>query len=297
MARYRLRFLLQEFDLPRGATILGRSSDCHVTIEDPLVSRHHARIVLEGDRAILYDLNSRNGVKVNGRPTKGPTDLQDGDRLRIGTQELVFCRVASAAANASAKTTGFLRHCARCRMPYPQEAGACPSCGATEALDEETLSGQFGAAAQAIWSVQLFLEVLERALALRRFDDVHRILRRATVQVEESIVRGDPIDGAQLAKLAVGAARASMVLADATWGQWVAQVYRRVPLVIPEEVVERLGELVAQFPMDMAEPVEQLAAHSRTLPIAPDEAPALAALERVRSSVPPIAHAAKPALS
>src|SRR5687767_6926407 len=49
VARYRLRFLLQEFDLPRGATILGRSSDCHVTIEDPLVSRHHARIVLEGD--------------------------------------------------------------------------------------------------------------------------------------------------------------------------------------------------------------------------------------------------------
>ena len=165
VARYRLRFLLQEFDLPRGATILGRSSDCHVTIEDPLVSRHHARIVLEGDRAVVYDLNSRNGVKLNGAPIKEPTELKDGDRLRIGTQELVFCRV-EAAPNASAKTTGFLRHCARCRMPYPQEAGACPNCGATEALDEETLSGQFGAAAQAIWSVQLFLEVLERALTL-----------------------------------------------------------------------------------------------------------------------------------
>ena len=71
MARYRLRFLLQEFDLPRGATILGRSSDCHVTIEDPLVSRHHARIVLEGDRAVVYDLNSRNGVKVNGAAGEG----------------------------------------------------------------------------------------------------------------------------------------------------------------------------------------------------------------------------------
>ena len=156
MARYRLRFLLQEFDLPRGATILGRSSDCHVTIEDPLVSRHHARIVLEGDRAVVYDLASRNGVKVNGSSVKDPVELKDGDRLRIGTQELVFCRV-EAAPNASAKTTGFLRHCARCRMPYPQESGSCPSCGATEALDEETLSGQFGAAAQQIWSVQLFL--------------------------------------------------------------------------------------------------------------------------------------------
>lgn len=288
MARYRLRFLLQEFDLPRGATILGRSSDCHVTIEDPLVSRHHARIVLDGDRAVLYDLNSRNGVKLNGQGVKEPAELKDGDRLRIGTQELVFCRVEQAP-NASAKTTGFLRHCARCRMPYPQEAGACPNCGATEALDEETLSGQFGAAAQAVWSIQLFLEVLERALSLQRFEDVNRILRRATVQVEERIVRGDPVDGPQLAKLADGAARASMALADPMWASWVAQVYRRVPLVVPEAVVQRLQELVTRFPADMAEPVEALAIHARTLQPSPEEAPALAALERLRSSVPRLA--------
>ena len=298
MARYRLRFLLQEFDLPRGATILGRSSDCHVTIEDPLVSRHHARIVLEGDRAVVYDLNSRNGVKVNGASVKDPVELKDGDRLRIGTQELVFCRV-EAAPNASAKTTGFLRHCARCRMPYPQEAGSCPSCGATEALDEETLSGQFGAAAQQIWSVQLFLEVLDRALTLERFEDVHRILRRATVQVEERIVRGDAIDAAQLSKLAVGAARASLALGDSTWAVWVAQVYRRVPIVMPEEVVVKLGELAARFPHDMADPVEQLASYVRTVPSSPAEGPAIAALERVRASVAPpnVRAASKPALS
>ncbi|MBX3188355.1 MAG: FHA domain-containing protein [Labilithrix sp.] len=299
MARYRLRFLLQEFDLPRGATILGRSSDCHVTIEDPLVSRHHARIVLEGDRAVVYDLNSRNGVKVNGAAVKDPVELKDGDRLRIGTQELVFCRV-EAAPNASAKTTGFLRHCARCRMPYPQEAGACPSCGATEALDEETLSGQFGAAAQQIWSVQLFLEVLDRALNLERFEDVHRILRRATVQVEERIVRGDAIDAPQLAKLALGAARASLAGQDPTWAVWVAQVYRRVPIVMPEEVVAKLAELVARFPADMADPVEQLAAHVRSVPSSPHDGPAIAAIERIRAQALPHARAAasaKPALS
>jgi hypothetical protein len=298
VARYRLRFLLQEFDLPRGATILGRSSDCHVTIEDPLVSRHHARIVLEGDRAVLYDLNSRNGVKVNGAGVKEPVELKDGDRLRIGTQELVFCRVdAVPATTTSAKTTGFLRHCARCRMPYPQEAGACPSCGSAEALDEETLSGQFGAAAQQIWSVQLFLEVLERALTLERFDDVNRILRRASVQVEERMARGDAIDPAQLQKLALGAARASISLNDPTWGLWVAQVYRRVPMIVPEDVVNRLGELAMRFPQDLAEPLEQLCKHSSTLPTSPDDAQAVAALERVRASVVPMANASKPALS
>lgn len=289
MARYRLRFLLQEFDLPRGATILGRSSDCHVTIEDPLVSRHHARIVLEGDRAVAYDLGSRNGVKINGAPLKEPAELKDGDRLRIGTQELVFCRVESAPALAAAKTTGFLRHCARCRMPYPQEVGACPNCGATESLDEETLSGQFGAAAQQIWSVQLFLEVLDRALSLSRFEDVQRILRRATAQVEERIVRGDPIEAAQLAKLALGAARASLTLEEATWAVWVAQVYRRVPLVMPEEVVQKLGELALRYPADMAEPVEQLTAHVRKVPAGPEQGAVIAALEQIRATVTPMA--------
>jgi hypothetical protein len=174
-------------------------------------------------------------------------------------------------------------------MPYAQEAGACPDCGATEALDEETLSGQFGATAQQIWSVQLFLEVLERALSLSRWDDVHRILRRATVQVEERIARGDPIDPAQLAKLAVGAASASLASNDPTWGLWVAQVYRRVPVVVPEDVVAKIADLTARFPIDMTEPLDQLARHSGTLPASPADAPAVAALERVRASVVPMA--------
>lgn len=297
MARYRLRFLLQEFDLPRGATILGRSSDCHVTIEDPLVSRHHARIVLEGDRAVLHDLSSRNGVKVNGAAIKDPVELNDGDRLRIGTQELVFCRV-DAAPVPTAKTTGFLRHCARCRMPYPQEAGTCPSCGSSEALEEETLSGQFGPEAQQTWSIQLFLEVLERALALDRHDDVSRILSRATAQVDEHVVRGEPVDRAQLARLALGATRASLALDDSTWGLWVAKIYQRLPMVTPEAVVAGLGDVGARFPAVMAEPLERLVDHCRLLgSAAPEDGPAIAALERVRASVAPDTGPAKPALS
>ena len=96
MARYRLRLLLQEFDLPRGTTLIGRSYDCHVTIEDPLVSRQHARIEVEGDRVTVFDLGSRNGVKVNGAGIKGSQDLRHGDRVRIGTQELVFTQIGRA---------------------------------------------------------------------------------------------------------------------------------------------------------------------------------------------------------
>src|SRR5258706_6808817 len=88
--RYRLRFLLQEFNLPFGITIVGRGDDCQITLFDPSVSRQHARIIVDDRCAIIEDLKSRNGCRVNGKRIQGPTQLVEGDRIRIGTQELVF---------------------------------------------------------------------------------------------------------------------------------------------------------------------------------------------------------------
>jgi hypothetical protein len=286
VARYRLRFLLQEFDLPRGATLIGRSSDCHVTIEDPLVSRQHARIDIDDTDATLHDLGSRNGVKLNGQPIKGTAKLKDGDRLRVGTQELVFCRVEQAAVSSIAKTTGFLRHCAKCRLPYPQEVGSCPNCGSAEQLDEETLSGQFGGS-QGAWTVQLLVEVLEKALSLGRVSDATRILRRATAQVEERIASNDPVDTKHMSTLACAAARVSLEAGDPTWGAWSANVYRRMQEIPPSTLIELYAQLAARFPGDMLDPIESLARHCVALrrQLSIEQTESLARLEQLRASL------------
>ncbi len=288
MARYRLRFLLQEFDLSRGATLIGRSSECQVTIEDPLVSRQHARILIEGEEVLLEDLGSRNGVKLNGAPIKKATPLKDGDRLRIGTQELVFCRV-EPAASLNSKTTGFLRHCTACRLPYPKEMVACPNCGATgEQTEEETLSGQFGSTSQGTWSVQLLIEVLEKALTMGRTADAERILRRATAQVEERFLGGERIQPQQLQALSMAAAKMSHDLGDATWGSWVAQIHRRMSTVPASPVIDSLAGLVARFPEEVGEAVTDLAAHCRGAvagTLSEEDARSLARLEQLRSGV------------
>ncbi|UCH28346.1 MAG: FHA domain-containing protein [Myxococcales bacterium] len=46
--RYRLRFHLQEVDLTGEEVVIGRGSMCHVTIEDPMLSRRHVLIDLGG---------------------------------------------------------------------------------------------------------------------------------------------------------------------------------------------------------------------------------------------------------
>jgi hypothetical protein len=276
--------LLQEFDLSRGVTLIGRSSECQVTIEDPLVSRQHAQIVINDEDAVLEDLSSRNGVKLNGAPLKKPTALKDGDRLRIGTQELVFCRV-EPAASANAKTTGFLRHCGSCRLPYPKEMVACPNCGSTEQTEEETLSGQFGSTSQGTWSVQLLIEVLEKALAMGRTADAERILRRATAQVEERLLGGERVESKQLQALSVAAARMSLDLGDAAWGSWVAQIHRRMSTVPAGPVIDSLAGLVARFPEEIGAAVHELTAHCRGAAgtLSEEDSRSLARLEKLRS--------------
>ena len=246
MARYRLRFVLQEFDLPQGTTIIGRSLDCHLTIEDPLVSRKHARIVVTADGAHIEDAGSRNGVKVNGATIREPTLLSNGDRLRIGTQDFVFCCV-DPVGRANSRTTGQLRLCANCHMPYPRELLACPSCEATEQTDEDTLTGSGSHEAPHAWTMQLIIEALERALRLGRVSDAERLAKRATGQIEELVVAGRHVDEKALAGLAVQAVATSVASNDPSWALWVIDVYGRIPCVPPAEVVDSLTEVTVQY--------------------------------------------------
>ena len=89
----RRRFALQmggsEIALSRGELLLGRSRSCQVIVDDMLVSRHHARLLVSHAALFVEDLGSTNGVIVNEAPIAGPTPLTDGDRIIVGTQEMV----------------------------------------------------------------------------------------------------------------------------------------------------------------------------------------------------------------
>lgn len=79
----------KRFEL-RAETDIGRTQANGIVIPDVTISRQHARIRLQGDRFVLFDLDSANGTFVNGRPVKQPETLTDGDIVRFGDVELVF---------------------------------------------------------------------------------------------------------------------------------------------------------------------------------------------------------------
>ena len=74
---------------PEGATI-GRSRDCDIVLEDAGISRRHAQIRPGVDGWTIEDLGSTNGVLVNGRSPHGAQPLHAGDRVELGSTEIVF---------------------------------------------------------------------------------------------------------------------------------------------------------------------------------------------------------------
>ena len=89
-AACRLRWGPLSIPLAPGENLVGRAADAAVSIPSRKVSRRHARIRIEGARAVLEDLQSRNGTFVGARRIEGPTALADGDEITIGPAVLVF---------------------------------------------------------------------------------------------------------------------------------------------------------------------------------------------------------------
>jgi DNA-binding winged helix-turn-helix (wHTH) protein len=96
------RLLMEDgqVSLAEGATTLGRSLDCTVTVPSTTVSRCHARIMLAGGQAVLEDLQSKNGTFVNGARIEQPTPLADGDRIQLGAVPMVYRLIRQTATDS-----------------------------------------------------------------------------------------------------------------------------------------------------------------------------------------------------
>jgi DNA-binding winged helix-turn-helix (wHTH) protein len=71
-------------------TLIGRDPAAAVRLDDPGVSRRHARIVIRQDEAILEDLGSKNGTRRGEQLLSEPVALQDGDRIQVGPIVLIY---------------------------------------------------------------------------------------------------------------------------------------------------------------------------------------------------------------
>lgn len=79
----------QRLRVDKRRVVLGRSRECDIQIEDSNVSRRHAELRQEGTAFWIVDLDSTNGLEVNGRKVKR-AKLDPGDTFTVGSTEVTF---------------------------------------------------------------------------------------------------------------------------------------------------------------------------------------------------------------
>ena len=99
---YRLIWGNREIALAVGENLLGRDEDAVVWIDDALVSRRHARIVIDDTGAVLEDLDSKNGTCLRGKRIEGPRKLADEDQVMIGPASMIFRVFKQTASTVAA---------------------------------------------------------------------------------------------------------------------------------------------------------------------------------------------------
>ena len=79
----------QTFQPADDRTLVGRSPECHIFLDDVTVSRRHAEIVRDGDNFTIRDLGSLNGTYVNRKRIESVV-LQNDDEVQVGKYRLTF---------------------------------------------------------------------------------------------------------------------------------------------------------------------------------------------------------------
>ncbi len=87
---YLILFDTHVYAMEKDDITIGRGADCDLLLDDPRVSRVHARLTFSNGNALLNDLNSSGGTDVNGRPIVQKL-LTPGDVITLAGQvSLVF---------------------------------------------------------------------------------------------------------------------------------------------------------------------------------------------------------------
>lgn len=89
LAAYQGDKLSATYPLPQPGTTIGRGEESHIQLDHPEVSRSHAAIHAKDNMWVIKDLESTNGLFINGTLMKYAV-LKPCDVIRIGPYDLVF---------------------------------------------------------------------------------------------------------------------------------------------------------------------------------------------------------------
>ena len=297
--RFRLRYLQHDLELTEGEFAVGRNASCQLSLDDPLVSRRHALLVVAGEEVTVEDLQSRNGVLVNGQRIQGRVRLQGGDRILIGAQEmtLVAAEVSPhALANRQTRAANLTLPKVPVAAPAspdprtfaPPALGSVPPPGPTMPVSRRPPppSGSSGSASNPIIASDasnpdfelsmvrradaftLLGGVAEKALAMGRAVEAERILASPLGDVIEASRAGKRVTPTLVDQAARFSAKLATATGKGAWADYVIELYsaqrRPCPAPVIDELYNALRRVTAIDLQRLREYIEDLRSRLHT---------------------------------
>ncbi|RYE88608.1 MAG: FHA domain-containing protein [Myxococcales bacterium] len=253
---FRLRYLHHNLELAPGQFVIGRSTDCQLSLDDPLVSRRHAKITIQADGVFVEDLGSRNGVLVDGVRIEGRRRVTDGNRITIGSQDMTLLegqreRATTMSAVPSSLVTfvgeGTLSGLERgpvLTSGFASSVAVPPAAVPTSPSPEPPLEDQ----SRRNDTFKLLGGVADKAIAMGRAEDAERLLQAVLNQVMDNARQRRISDPATIEQAARFAARLASSTSKTSWFDYVIELYALEEKVMPAAVVDELHLAIRKVP-------------------------------------------------
>jgi hypothetical protein len=256
-----------------GTTVIGRSAGCKIVLDDNGVSRRHARLEVSEQRVLLEDLDSANGVLVNGERIEGSRTLAHGDHVLIGAHDLEVVADAAALPSGSDAVSSAAPAKKRARRAVSDSLWS----------DEEPVGAGYGPVTARWDETDLLGEAVGKLLGGGDVGRAEALVRPNLEQRLERAKRGESLEEGS-ALWAVGCA-VKLCLAGRT-GRWLGfplELYAALDRPLPAEIITQIESLVEQLGVPEPGPIEQYVGARRAAKPAPDatERDALERLERL----------------
>jgi hypothetical protein len=211
-----------------------------LSLDDPLVSRKHALLIVEEESVTIQDLGSRNGVSVNGEDIEGVTSVQDGDTITIGSQDLQLYasdlpEVGDRGwqqTNAGAVTMT--------NMPSPDLAAL----QVERDVERVELSDDPGEKTTKRDAFRLLGGVADKALALGRSMEAERLLRSLLMHVMENERSGKDVDEVVREQAGYYAARLARATGKGAWVDYVVELHSLTSSPCSARTIDLLHEVL-----------------------------------------------------
>ncbi|MFO0611196.1 MAG: FHA domain-containing protein [Polyangiaceae bacterium] len=269
--QFRLRYRAHDLELPLGEFVIGRSDDCQLALDDPLVSRRHAALRVSSRSVSIADLGSRNGVSVNGEKVQGEKRLKHNDRVTIGGQEMILSEVTSEDMGVATRTlsqtlgdislaevhralaSGVAEEPTHVPAPFEGAQGRSSTPAATrssqpdgrltDAVKDQSRERPVASQPKLVATFRLLSGMADKALGLGKPDEAERLLGPVLHEVLEA-QRKKALDGPTAEQVTTYALKLASLSQKGAWVDYVFELHSVGSKLLSQPVVDELHGVV-----------------------------------------------------